>query len=246
MDACFGREHLVGEVTSSPSAACFWVTCRLPIPWKLILTKFQLHLFNQLFDFCWLCAGCDFFGSWIVSGYESWRIHCHCEKSGSLQCLAAAALKRQFLQEFLIGTLYNFKFPFYRRYVNSNLPTEIVRYDGSVMYQGKHLIYIQFMLQSEKAKDIYISFFKDTVHYFNPTTCTLIMLCHSCKSLTEIAVSSCMRNTKKVLRKLLMYITWLDKSYYADNNQREFKRCRLFEKLMYKDCVFTFDDFPPQ
>ncbi|ARQ79796.1 E4 34K [bat adenovirus 10] len=244
MDTCVGDSHIVAEVTSLPSAACFWVNYGLPVPWKLILEKFELHLYNHLLDLCWKCCGTDCYVKWRVSGFESWHVHCHCDKKGSLQCLAGAAIKKHFLQDLIIGSNYNLKFPFYRRYVNTAVPTDVIRYEGSIFFRGKHLIYIQLLSQDQRSKDIYEVFFRDTNHYFNSTTCKVILLCTSCVSLTEIAACSCMRNTKKIMLKLLSHMKWLHKSYFRDDKYHEIKRCRLLEKLMFKNCYFTFDDFP--
>ncbi|YP_094053.1 E4 ORFD [Bovine mastadenovirus A] len=194
--------HPVAFVRSPRTAACFAMCLELPVPWMHILSHHEFVFLKRH-----LCDGvelemCSVFSKDLQPDFSSlqsrWYLHCHCDNSGSLQCLSSRKVLTGLFQEVLKGTFYNQLFWFYRGCVNKNLP-EGLMYMGSVYIRGIHLIYIRVILDGDMKRIRKLNF-GEAVYVDGLYGNFLIVICRSC-NLSEIQAKVCAKRTRRLLKR---------------------------------------------
>lgn len=224
---------------SVKSAACFAVLYYFHIPWTLILNKLGRKIFGLVEVGCYMADNVLLrpLTHEDITGSEQWVVHCHCERPGSLQCIAAGRVMCDLFEEYVFGTIYNDMFPSYRQYVNRGLP-KFLHYVGSVYFRGKHFIYVAFQTRFQM-QDCLKSI------SFGPHTCLshsrhnmLIMCCMSCRRLTEIMACCCMRRTRLLLLKCVRHLLKLGN--FNARNHEEKHRQRMLDRMRKYGMPFKF------
>ncbi|AAK26498.1 E4 ORFD [Mastadenovirus porcusquintum] len=194
--------HGTDFITSPPSAVCFAMCLEFPVPWKQILTRHELLYLEE-----YLCDSIELEVSSVCTNdgqdcgrcIASWELHCHCPDKMSLQCLSARKVIVGLFREVLNGTCYNNMFWFYREYVNRGMPERLL-YTGSVMFRGIHLIFIRILLDSDSIRIRKLNC--GACVFYEGMYCNyLILMCKSCKHMSEIQARVCARRTRLVLKR---------------------------------------------
>lgn len=189
--------HRTCFVKGSRDSILFADNGEIVIPWDILFDDYAQHLLC-VFEIGCISPAMLYRKTNFLAGVEMWSVHCHCNKPGSLECMAQAAVLRMILRKFIKCANYDRTFLQYRSVVNYNLPSAVF-YHASCFYDGTHLIFIRV----KKINHCRYLVRKVNLGQFAVVTCNtncIILVCKSCKNCQEIMVKCCMRRTRKILK----------------------------------------------
>lgn len=192
-------KHLVGAVSTTPSAACFTAYLDLPVPWDLVASGSTLQCLRRL---GWVCPGAleltSVSGEYLY-GRESLSIHCHCDSPDSLQCRARGVVVQTLATSVIQGCFFNRRFIWYAEEVCVDLP-KAISCRGSYMVAGLHFVVFccrqgdDFWLLKQQLSGPSVKFLCTATNYY------FIRLCTGCMSLHERDVRQCAVQSRELLQ----------------------------------------------
>ncbi|ABH01062.1 E4 orf 6 [simian adenovirus 7] len=233
--------HSVSEVRSIPSCISFIVLQEWPVYWDCILTAWEKHVMKMYMKVCICCATLDLDFHQTIRGYERWIIHCHCNSPGSLQCRAGGAVLANWFKMAIYGSLINVRFPWYRQVVNRGLPREVL-YVGSMFVRGRHLIYVKVRLDGHAVALLERMSFGWSVFSYGIMNNLIVMVCDSCRNLSEIQMRCCARRTRRLMIHAVRLLDNLT-SYQPHRSRTERFRQRHLRGLVEHHRTFTLSEF---
>lgn len=235
MDGC-EDEHKVATIKSSRDNVNFAIYQELPLPWKQIFEEIPWAL--QFFDYCKSPLTLSHTRSNYLHGFERWRLHCHCRKSFSLQCLSAAVLASRVCRNFLHGTGFDKKYSFYRNFCNKDL-CPAAMYVGSVYMMKKHYIYLRLKKDGDFLSVIQSVYFGEHFHVCAKNN-YIVVVCRSCYPLTGDAVVVCARRTRRLLKLILGVLSRFHSPNYFAPCWREPRRQRMIYNFVIHGIPIDF------
>ncbi|ADZ39826.1 E4 orf6 [Simian adenovirus 48] len=204
-DCDMNTMHDVSAVRGMVGCVGFAVFMEWPVPWDMILTSYEWHLLKHYLNVCISCATIDLRRSSVIHGNEVWTLHCHCNRPGSLQCMAGGIMLATWFNRVVYGAAINQRCIWYREVVNYQMPKEVL-YVGSVYMRGRHLIYLNIRY------DVHAQIVKQFVsmgwcqHAYGIMNNLVVLCCISCASLSEMRMRCCAKRTRRLMRRAVLAI----------------------------------------
>lgn len=192
------EEHVTNVVKAPVWVNSFALVGELPIPWKVLLSKWgRIYVKHLVTDSLLLAQSSHL----CLALPNSWIINCKCENEGSLECFAGREVIKKLLLDFMEGGFYNVKWLWYRRSVNRSVSYKF-QYVGSIMFRKTHYIYLRCGIKS-KCEAIQRCFNPSTTHFImTPYGFYIIMLCISCVSGKALTTACCARRVRRTIQRV--------------------------------------------
>ncbi|AAB38735.1 E4 34K [Canine adenovirus 2] len=231
--------HVTAVVRVPKYCNCFALCYEIPILWDDVLHRHEKLLFGGF-----TCnAGIELIVTkhCCLAEAQTWRVHCHCSNSLSLQCMASKHVVQKVIEDFIKGGAMNKKYMWYREFVNSSRPDEI-NYVGSIIFRNTHYIYfrLSFFRTVHKACMEAIKrcinpelgvVLKSTYNYW------LVLKCKSCSLQNYCSLKNCAVWVRSVIVRVLKEVEKTPVVLHQTTSKAEERRqSALRQAMMHGRC----------